>query len=140
MTAPALALDRTALAELCREYELDLVILFGSRARGQARADSDSDLGILSRGGLIPSDDMSKLYARLREITGLPEIDLIDLRRAPPLLKYNAAHDAMVLYESEPGRFNLFHVWAWKLYLDDRLDLRQLDAEYIRRSLQRFRV
>lgn len=31
----------------CRESSLVLVVLFGSRASGEARADSDSDLGLL---------------------------------------------------------------------------------------------
>jgi len=139
MTAPSLTFDRTALAKLCRQFDLELAILFGSRAKGLARPDSDSDIGLLRRTGLVPPGDMPQLETQLRTAAGFPELDLIDLRRAPPLLKYNAAHDAIVLYEAEPGRFNLFRVWAWKLYLDDYFDLHRLDAEYIRRSLKRLR-
>lgn len=129
-----------ALAAVCREHDLDLVLLFGSRARGQPRPDSDSDLGVLRRSGTVPVAELLRLAGRLHEATGLPDIDLVDLRVATPLLKHRAGSEGGPLYEREPGLFNLFKVYAWKLYLDDERQLRRLDSEAIRRGLARLRA
>jgi predicted nucleotidyltransferase len=128
------------LAEVCREFDLVLVVLHGSQARGHARPDSDSDVGVMRRSGLVPADRFLDLARRLGEATGLPNIDLVDLRRAPPLLKHTAGTHGRALFEDEPGRFNLFKVYAWKLWLDDQQTLRKLDAVYIREGLERLKA
>ena len=61
----------------------------------------------------------------------------MDLRTASALLQYEAARNGRVLYEAQPGLFNLFHVLAWKKYQDEHYDLRRLDRVYVRQSLQR---
>jgi hypothetical protein len=71
---------------------------------------------------------------------GLPNVDLVDLIRATPLLQYQVARGGRPLYEAEPGLFNVFHVKAWKLYLDDARMLRRLDADYIRGALDRLKA
>lgn len=40
----ALAIDHERLASLCRQYHVAKLELFGSRAKGTARPDSDVDL------------------------------------------------------------------------------------------------
>ncbi len=128
------------LPEVCRDFDLVLVVLHGSRARGYARPDSDSDVGVLRRSGLVPSEQFLDLLVRLEDATGLPNIDLVDLRRAPPLLKHGVGTHGRSLFEDEPGRFNLFKVYAWKLWLDDQQTLRKLDAVYIREGLERLKA
>jgi predicted nucleotidyltransferase len=127
------------LKEVCREFELVLVVLFGSRARGGAGPSSDSDVGVLRREGIVPAARFFELAACIREVTGLPEIDLVDLMSAPPLLQHQVGSHGRPLFEDEPGRFNLFRVKAWKLYLDDVIDFRRLDALYVREGLERLR-
>ncbi len=46
----ALDIDRERLAELCRRYHVAKLELFGSRARGTARPDSDVDLLVTFEG------------------------------------------------------------------------------------------
>lgn len=128
------------LPEVCREFDLELVVLYGSRARGYARPDSDSDVGVVRRAGLVPAEQILDLAAKLADATGLPNIDVVDLRRAPPLLKHSAGTHGRALYEDEPGRFNLFKVYAWKLWLDDQQTLRKLDAVYVREGLERLKA
>ena len=49
----------TALARLCAEPDVQAVIAFGSRARGEARADSDLDLAVIVRQPqLTPAEKM----------------------------------------------------------------------------------
>lgn len=47
---PIDALKATALAAASSHPEVDAIVLFGSSARGQARPDSDADIGILGGG------------------------------------------------------------------------------------------
>ena len=51
----ALDIDRQALAELCRRYHVAKLELFGSRAKGTARPDSDVDLLVTFEEGQTPS-------------------------------------------------------------------------------------
>jgi predicted nucleotidyltransferase len=124
------------LRQVCEEHDIELVILFGSHAKGTARPDSDYDLGILKRSGSIESEEMFYLAHDLGQALNAVNVDLVDLRHAPPVLKFDAARLGQVLFEGEPGRFDRFHVLAWKLYLDDHYDLRRLDREYVQNAVR----
>ncbi len=83
---------------------LQLLILFGSRARGDARADSDWDFGYLGS----PAFDPDGLLAALVAAVGSDRIDLVDLARAGGLLRFRAAHDGRPLVEAAPRSFARF--------------------------------
>src|SRR5438552_824836 len=57
---------------------LELLVLFGSRARGEARQGSDWDFGYLADERFDPLDLLLPLVTAL----GTDRIDLVDLRRA----------------------------------------------------------
>lgn len=59
---PGLDLQRcgAALARLCAEPDVQAVVLFGSRARGEAQPDSDLDLAVIVRQPqLTPAEKMA---------------------------------------------------------------------------------
>jgi len=58
-------MDQRQLEQVCEEYGLDLVVLFGSRARGEAGLDSDYDVGVRRREGVVPAKDFLKTSAVL---------------------------------------------------------------------------
>ena len=80
--------------------------LFGSRARGDARPESDIDLALLP----TPKSTEDPLRRRLRWMrdaataAGLAEsqLDLIDLRDAPVLLAFAALRDGRLLVAPDP--------------------------------------
>ena len=82
-TQPAWLAEVITLAR--RYLRAQRVILFGSRARGDARADSDYDLAIDHDAGDAAWADFAML---LRETAPtLDDLDLVDLRRASPDLR-----------------------------------------------------
>jgi predicted nucleotidyltransferase len=87
------ALDRAA--PLLRGHR---VVLFGSRARGDARARSDFDLGVDGDGPL----DLAHFYAvedMLDAIPTLYRIDWVDLRRTSPEFRARALAASRVLLD-----------------------------------------
>ena len=93
---------------------LELLLLFGSRARDDSHARSDWDLAYL--GG--SSFDSTELLARAMEMLGTDRVDLVDLRRASGLLRYRAARDGQLLFEARPGLDDAFRFEATQFWCD----------------------
>src|SRR5262245_4784616 len=68
--------DEQALAELCQRWHIRELRLFGSRARGEARPDSDVDLMALFESGMTPGFAFVELIEELQSLFGL-NVDLI---------------------------------------------------------------
>ncbi len=83
-------------AVLARHPHIELAILFGSLATGQARPDSDLDLAVAGAALLTP-EESSALIADLADNLGRP-VDLIDLATVgEPLLGQILRHGRRVL-------------------------------------------
>ena len=93
---------------------LDALILYGSRARGDATPNSDWDLGYLASGEL----DTRELHSRIVEVLGDDRVDLVDLARASGQLRYRAAGDGRTIFERTPGSVERFRLWAITYWLD----------------------
>jgi predicted nucleotidyltransferase len=122
---------REALAPVFRDEGLRLVLLFGSVATGIAHRRSDIDLAFLFD---TPTDVLALTNAIVR-LLGTDNIDVVDLRRASPLLKFSAAKHGKVLYEKTPGVFPEFYSLAFRMY-DDTRKLREAKARSIRTFLE----
>jgi predicted nucleotidyltransferase len=107
--------DLQAVIELARESPgLDLLLLFGSRARGESHPGSDWDFGYLGGSELDPWD----LLARLVLLLGTDRIDLVDLQRATGLLRFRAAAEGYPLFESGDEVFERFSFAAVSYWCD----------------------
>ena len=114
------AIDRSRLeraaATVGRELGAELVVLFGSAARGDALSGSDLDLGVLAPGGI----DAVAVTNRFIELLRVQHVDVSDLRRADALLLALAARDGLPLYEREAGAFARFQSLAARRFADTR--------------------
>lgn len=82
---------RPDVGDVVKRAGVDLLVLFGSRARGEERADSDWDLAYrVARGG-NESFDPDGLLADLVRVLGSDRIDLVDLSRGSALLRFRIA-------------------------------------------------
>lgn len=98
-----------------REFSLDLLILFGSRATGRARPDSDTDIAVRSNKVLSREEEMT-LGVRLD--AHFPNVEIVDIRKASPLLLGAIGSDGKLLYEARASLFSEFKIFAWNQYLD----------------------
>jgi predicted nucleotidyltransferase len=119
------------LAPLFRREGPQLVLLFGSMAKGSVHGKSDIDLGFLF-------DEPVDVLALTNEVVKLlhsDRVDVVDLRRASPLLKFSAAKKGTVLYERSDGLFNQFLSLAFRMYVDTK-KLRDARRQMIRDFLE----
>lgn len=127
------------LTEILVKHGVVLAYLFGSHAKGTARASSDIDIAVL-----LPYDTPRSKFFDVRlsltnELMGLfhkNEIDVVVLNEATPLLAREIVQDGKVLYEDMTTRPSLeFAVYAAKHYADTA-KFRKLSLLSIRQSAQ----
>ena len=114
------------LTPLFREEGLRLVLLFGSVAADHIHRRSDIDLAFLYDRPV----DILALTNRIIRLLETDNVDVVDLRRASPLLKLSSVKDGKVLYEKEPGVFHSFYSLAFRMYADSK-KLRDANAQAI---------
>ena len=94
---------------------LDLLILFGSRARADARPGADWDFGYLAD----EAADVPGLLVALVGALRTDRVDVVDLRRASGLLRYRAACDGVLVYEASADRFDRYRLQAVQFWCDN---------------------
>ena len=104
--------------------EVRLAYLFGSRATGRARPDSDIDIAVLIDDGVCT--DARHVNHVLRRVTGhvgggdVPSdlLDVVLLNEAPVLLRHHVLRDGVLLYERDEGERVRFAAWTMRDYQD----------------------
>jgi predicted nucleotidyltransferase len=93
-----LAMIRAALQDAAADLTGYRVVLFGSRARGQARSRSDFDIGVLGNTPL-PLGTFFRLAERFEQMPTLYSVDWVDLQRTSPVFRQSAIEQAITLHE-----------------------------------------
>jgi len=75
---------------LAAAEEVAFAYLYGSRARGEGRSDSDWDVAVYLRQGLSADQRFAVRLRLLAELDDLGRVDLLILNDAPPLLAHRA--------------------------------------------------
>jgi predicted nucleotidyltransferase len=122
--------ERLDVADLGRRFPaLRLLVLHGSRARGEGHGRSDWDFGYLADPGLDELD----LRMRLSLALETDDIDLVDLKRASSVLRYRAAGEGKPILERRAGEFERFALEAILFWLDVEPVLRKAHADLLER-------
>lgn len=122
---------RRGISPLFKDDNLRLVLLFGSAVSGKTHKKSDIDIGFL----FDKPVDILVLTNRVIRLLHTDNVDVVDLRRASPLLKFSAVKSGMPLYEREPGMFHEFYSLAFRMYVDAK-KLRDAQAKAIQQFLK----
>lgn len=126
---------------------LKMLVLFGSRARGDTHAKSDWDFAALydeemrkacvgynGFGWWEVPDKLGKIF-----LINSDNIDVAELNKCSPLLGFQVARDGQLLYEQNSGDFIKFQMKAWKIYADTA-KFRKTQRESIELWLQKWGV
>jgi predicted nucleotidyltransferase len=108
---------------------VELLVLHGSRARGDAGPSSDWDVGYLPAPGaeVDPAGLLDVLASTLRT----DAVDLVDLRRASALLRFRAARDGVALIETRSEAFLDFRLDAVRFWCDAEPVIRAAQAQVL---------
>jgi predicted nucleotidyltransferase len=96
--APGIEFPEAALAEICRKYKIQELMVFGSAARGEMRPDSDVDLLV----EFMPDAEMT-LFKRFdveMELANLigRKVDLVSKKAMRPRIRREVMLEARLIY------------------------------------------
>jgi len=126
------------MKEIALKYQLRLVLLFGSHAKGRAHKKSDIDLAFLTKKPLSFKQEYHLNY----EFTKLFQKELIDtvnLMKAPPLLLYAIFQNPKVVYKEDDDTFPSYRVYAFKKYIEAK-PLYNLRNDMTRKQLSKVKI
>lgn len=118
---------------------IKMIILFGSQASERARSDSDFDIAVLTvkekniRNSL---KNYSEILDFLCQVFGVREdkIDLANLNRANPLLRYNVFFEGKLIFGNE-DEFEEAKAFSFRNYIDAK-PLFDLESDLIARRCE----
>lgn len=118
------------LEKLAKEYDLDLLILFGSQVTGKTHKESDFDIGYVSKRNLDYRDHVN-MYGILMPVLHIKDerlVSLNDIKTAPPLLLKEMFEKGkhVILYTKDRTTYDEYAIYSMKYFLDSRplFDLR----------------
>lgn len=115
--------------DVLRELGVELLVVFGSQARGSARADSDLDVGVMFCWEAGPS--LRRLDELAQALQAGDRLDLVCLNDGGALLLNEVALEGTPRFEIRPGTFERFRLRAFKRYMDTAR-FRRFQAERLR--------
>ena len=133
-------IDQPKLSEVAQLFQLNLIVLFGSHAKGRAIKGSDIDIGIRTsrrdfrqRAVRSEMDWEMNLFAGLSEAIDVPyDMDVVFLNTVGSTLMFEVAKYGKLIYEKEPMAFHHFRSYAARRFYDDA-KFRRLGWEWLKR-------
>jgi predicted nucleotidyltransferase len=119
---------------LCQKYNLSLVILHGSYAKGIVTSKSDIDIAFLGEPDIINE----RYFDILKDFSSIfgDRFDPVFINGAEAMITYHVALNGIPIYEKTKGLFNSFKVSAVARYLDTK-KFRLLEKRYIKSAIQK---
>jgi len=113
------------IEDIAKKYELDSIGIFGSRARGDYRQDSDLDIFII---GNLTLDDELSLEDELEQVLKI-SVDIVRISQgSDKILLKNIINDASVIYSKNNSFENLYKfVEQFFIENSDFIHIRKVD-------------
>lgn len=105
------------IIELAKEFELKLILLFGSHASGHANRNSDVDLAYSSSKNLGFSDEIliNTEFCNILQTNG---VDTVNLKTAHPLLLNQILKNNKIIYEESSVYYHVFESMTLQKYME----------------------
>lgn len=112
---------KSLLKKIAQKFSLELILLFGSRVEkpGNLHQESDFDVAYLGSRHLDLMEE-AQLIIDLVPIFQSENIDLVNLKKASPLLLYAITKNCQVLYEKKALTFAALRAYAFKKYVETK--------------------
>ncbi len=128
-------LESNDFAQFCRNHNIILAILHGSRATDSARVDSDFDLALLldydlKMGALEAGALKRSLLHKLIQLLSSSRVDLTILNTVSTYFKYVVTQRGILLFEAEEEAYARFASLVIRSLSDERL-FREAEKKYI---------
>ncbi len=101
--------------------EVQAALLFGSRASGNARPDSDVDIGVLLDESLTPPEPRKRLRRIIEALAthiAADRIDVVILNDAPPALAFQVLKHGKIALERDRVALHRFRVRTYARHAD----------------------
>lgn len=121
------------IEEIAKKYDLKMILLFGSQVSGRTHKESDVDIAVLPEKNLTFEQEV---FLNTDLIHVLGNVDLTNLRKAPPLLMKEIIENYKILYEKEENVFNAFYSYALHRYFEAK-PLFDMNSIKIRQFIKR---
>ena len=131
-------IDENILARICEEFGLSFVVLFGSQLFKGRSFKGDYDIAVLSE-NKISSDKDLELVSQFSQILESDAVDVVILNSASPLIQYEVATSARLLYEKESGSFDKFR-WRALQRWNDNKKFSNLNLDYIKDYMAEMKI
>jgi len=122
-------------ATLAQGPPIRLAVLFGSRATGRTRKESDFDVGIIPIDPALSLRDELALASELSAAVSA-EVDLVRLDADAPLLGAEVARTGICLFEAAPGVFAAYRASAISRWIDFEETVAPYRARFLRRLVE----
>ena len=125
-------INQEKINEIGEKYDLRFLILYGSASKNKLNEKSDIDIAFFGNDELSFEQQLelsSDLSSNIQ--IGYRILDLVDLKIANPLLKYEITQGGKLLYGDETD-FADYQVFAFKNYIDGE-SLRNLEKLMIKK-------
>ena len=132
----------TVVKCVAKRREIQAAYIFGSVASGRTRTDSDIDIALLLNEKsryLKTLDYRLRVASEIRTALGRPDLDLIILNEAPPVLAHQVLSKGKLIFERSRTARVAFQVRAVNLYLDTE-PMRALFRRYLKRRIREGRI
>jgi predicted nucleotidyltransferase len=124
------------IKKLAEKYGLSLVLLFGSRAAGKIHVRSDFDVAYLSKSSLDLYEE-AKLICDLMPIFHSEKVDIVNLKKAPPLLMKRIFDQHQVLFCADNAQYFAYQMYALKRYIEAK-PLLNLKSDYVHNRIKKY--
>lgn len=118
------------LNDLLEKYDIKLIYIFGSYAKGKNDKNSDLDIAVLLEKGYNPLDKLS-LIGDFTDIFKRDDIDLVILNDANPVLEHQVIKYGKLAYMKDEDTKVFYEVRVLKEYMDMEY-FRNTQMKYIR--------
>lgn len=122
------------IEKLAREFDLSLILLFGSQASGATHLESDVDLAILPEDELSAEEEI-ELNTKFCNLLQTDRVDTVNLKKASPLLLKQVLDNCKILFQKNPQVFSRFEARTLRKYQEAK-PLFEMRHEKLKQSIK----